>query len=214
MTSSAKSTLKSAILQSIRDALNTRGFDVKTSKATFVRTRDGVTEIFQLVILDRKPGWVLQPNVAVRIERVEEIFHRSSGFDVKFQGATPTIGAAVGVLQAEDARACEFPIGSEGEIPALTRQILGTFDTFALKYFERFSSLAAIDRELNDKPCERTPNRGVPWLRCSSGIIVAKLVNRPNFAELEKYYNDKMEKLSNGFYAPKFRSLVDSLRNI
>ena len=88
------------------------------------------------------------------------------------------------------------------------------FRTFALPYFEKFVSLAAIDAELNDKPTERTPNRGSPWLRCSTGLIVAKLVGRPNYQELIDIYTEVVSGNAKGFYLKRFQALVQSLEAV
>lgn len=83
---------------------------------------------------------------------------------------------------------------------------------FAIPYFNKFASVYAIDAELNSRPTERTPNRGFPWLRCSTGIILAKLVGRPDYDTFVKIYSDVLTRSNEGFYLKRFEALLDSLR--
>jgi len=104
MNGSERKTLKAALFATLRDQLNGEGFKLKAARDTFVRAHEGYSERFMLVCLDGKPGWRIQPNVGIRIERVEEIFHKTSGFEPKYQKDTPTIGGAVGNIEEGDNR--------------------------------------------------------------------------------------------------------------
>jgi hypothetical protein len=164
--------------------------------------------------LDAKPGYRIQPGVAVRIERVEEIFHQTSGFELKYQKDTPTMGTRVGSLLSGSSGACEFLLGSASEIASVTEKLVDVFRKIAVPYFEHWGSLAAIDIELNDKPNERTRHRALAWFRCSTGIIVAKLVNRPEYEQLAAFYADVMTQDNKGFYLSRFQSLLKLLESI
>ena len=203
--------LKEALFETVQKGVTGEGFVLKRSKERFVRERADITDVFQLVCLDGKPGLRVQPNVGVRVARIEETFHRISGFEPKYQGDTVTIGAGIGNITNNDNRACEFIVETDVDVITASEQILRVFREFALPYFARFSELSAIDAELNDHPLERTPNRPVPWLRCASGLIVAKLVERPNYTELVQVYGDLMSRADKGFYLGRFRALADIL---
>jgi hypothetical protein len=207
-----KKQLKLDIFESIGEQLSAYGFKLKPPKDSFIRSREGkTTEIFQLVCLDGKPGWRIQPNVALRFEQVEDIFHQTSEFELKHQKDTPTIGGAIGNILKNDNRACEFLLESESHIAPVTEKIVQVFREFALPYFDKFKSLIAVDAELNTKPTERTPHRVAPWLRCSTGIIVAKLIGRPDYQHLADVYTDVMTRSDKGFYLKSFRALLKSL---
>ena len=192
--------LKSALFESVRRQLIGDGFELNAIRDKFYRRHDGITDHFQLACKDAKPGYRIQPNVGVRIDRVEQIFHQTSGFEPQYQGNTSTMGAPAGTLLSGSPRACEFLLESESEIASVTEKIVRVFREVALPYFERLGSLAAIDAELNDKPAERTSHRGLAWFRCSTGIIVAKLVGRPDYDRLAAFYLDVMTRDNKGFY--------------
>lgn len=211
MTAATKTQLRRAIFESIAAPLKRDGFELKVSKNTFIRKQDDGLDIFMLVCRDGKPGLRVQPEMGRRIHHVEQIFHKTSGFEPKFQKDTPTVGGAVGEIVYNHGRDCEFLVELESEVSSTSEQILKIFYTFALPYFEKYKSLTAIDAELNDKPTERTPNRAATWLRCATGVIVAKLTGRPDYEQLAKIYTDVMRRVGGGFYLERFLALVKSL---
>jgi hypothetical protein len=213
MTSTGMVKLRAGLSRSVGAEIKVHGFALKSSKNVIVRKWADRTDSFQLFLSNGEPGYLVQMNVAVRFERVEEIFHRSSGYPAKSQKDTATIATTVDDLVASDLRPYWFRIVSEDDIPSVTRRIVEAFCGIALPYYDKFGSLSAIDHELNDRPREPTRNRGFPWLRCSAGIIVAKLVNRPNFAELEACYRATMDEVG-WFYAQRFHNLLESLKSI
>jgi len=214
MTENPKKQLRTALLEAVRPGLKNNGFILRAKLDSFIRRTDGIADDFQLVFLDGKPGYRIQPNVGVRIERVEEIFHQTSGFEAKYQKSTVTIGGSIGNIMKNDNRECEFLLESEDEIGHVSENIVRVFREFALPYFERFHSLRAIDAALNENPIERTPHRVAPSLRESTGLIVAKLVGRPDYDHLVDLYSTIMRDSHKGFYHKKFEALVKSLGSI
>ncbi|QPF82525.1 hypothetical protein IC762_22535 [Bradyrhizobium genosp. L] len=150
----------------------------------------------------------------MRIERVETIFHQTSGFEAKYQKDTPTIGSSIGMLTAENNRACEFLMENESELSSAVDGIVDIFERFALPYFETFGTVPAIDKELNFSPATPTPHRGSSWLRCATGAIVARLNGRPDYYELVHAYAEQMRRLSKGFYSGRFEALLQSLETV
>jgi hypothetical protein len=214
MVSASKRLLKTALFEHMRAKLAEHGFILKAQKDAFIRKADGITDIFLLVCLDAKPGYRIHPDVGVRFELVEQIFHKTSGFEPKYQKDTPTIGGSVGNIMSNDTRPCEFLLESEAGIPVVSEHLVRVFRDFALSYFDKFHSLFAIDAELNDNPTRRTPNRVAPWPRESTGLIVAKLVGRPDYENLAGVYSTVMRDSHKGFYYKTFEALVKSLESI
>jgi hypothetical protein len=210
----AASPLRKAIFDAVESRLSSSGFELKRTKDSFQRSRDGITDLFQLVCLNDVPGYRVQPNVGIRIEIVEQIFHKTSGWDPKSQKDTPTIGAGIGNIMAGDNRKCEFRVKTEADASPAAEKIENVFREFALPYYQKYGSLQAIDAELNSHPQERTPHRGYGWLRCSTGIIVARLVGRPNYEALAEIYTKVITEVDRGFYLKYFMPLLESLKTI
>lgn len=209
-----KNQLKIAVFDSLRSQLSGYGFVLKPAKDSFVRQHEGIVDVFQLVCLEGKPGLRIQPNVAVRVEEIETIFHQTSGFDQEFQGNTPTIGGAIKNIVGNSNRVCEFVLESNSEVDSVVAKIMNIFTEVALPYFQKYASIKAIDTELNNKPTERTPSRIAPWLRCATGIITAKLTKRSDYEQLVQTYSGIMSRLDKGFYLVRFQALLKSLESI
>jgi hypothetical protein len=206
--------LKIALFESVRQRLAGDGFELKAARDKFVRQHAGFSDSFQLACKDAKPGYRIQPNVGVRIDLIEDIFHQTSGFDREFQDNTSTMGAPVGALLGGSARDCEFLLESESWIPDVTEKIIDVFRTVGLPYYDKWKSLPAIDAELNGDPARRTLHRGLAWFRCSTGLIVAKLVGRRDYATLADIYTEIMTQDNKGFYLKRFQALKQSLNSV
>jgi hypothetical protein len=206
--------LKTSLFKSLHPELTKHGFSLKAAKDRFIRRRGGVTDLFQLVCLDANPGYRIQPNTGVRIDRIEELFHQTSGFEPKYRKDTATMGGSVGVLLNGDSRSCEFMLESECKVTSVAEKIMSVFRDFALPYFERWGSLQAIDTELNHDPTEGTPHRALAWFRCSTGIIVARLLGRPDYDQLAAFYTNIMTDDNKGFYLKRFVELLRSLETV
>ena len=60
----------------------------------------------------------------------------------------------------------------------------------------------------------RLHQRGVAWFRCSTGLIVAKLLGAPGYETLASFYVDVMKRDNKGFYLKYFKSLLTSLEDV
>jgi hypothetical protein len=210
----APTPLKTALFESVRKRLATYGFELHLGNHKFVRRHDGITDVFQLPCKDAKPGYRVQPNVGVRIDLVEEIFHQTSGFEPKFRDGTSTMGNSVGSLIGKSSRDCEFLVETDADVPAVTEKVIEVFRDFAIPYFNKWRSLQAIDAELNDDPASKTKHRGLAWFRCSTGLIVARLLGRTDYEKLAEIYTEIMTKDNKGFYLKWFLPLRKSLEEI
>jgi len=212
---SSTSSLVMALVESVTQRMAIEGFERRPGTHEFIRRRNGITDRFSFTVkVTRVDDYRIQPSVGVRIERVEEIYHRTS----QFHEGTVTMGAPVGYLigknASKDVRDCEFVLASEPQIVLVAEQLMHIFRTVAIPYFQRWSSIAAIDAELNDHPERPTVHRGMGNSRCSTGIIVAKLVGRRNYDQLADYYLKVMTKNNKGFYFKWFLPLLESLKTI
>ena len=202
------------VFEALSPTLKEHNFLLRRSKDRFVRQRGDITDMFQLVCLDAKPGLRIQPHVGVRLEQVENLFHQISGFEPKYQKDTLTFGSSIGIFKTGDSRSCEFLLESKSMVGSTIELISQVFTEFALPYFQQWGSLIAIDAELNNKPNERTHHRPLGWEKCSTGIIAAKLVGRANYDSLVTFYTERMTQDNKGFYLRKFQALKELLESV
>jgi len=191
-------------------ALSREGFKFISTKEKFVRSREGLSDVFQLVCLNGKPGWRIQPNIGIRVDALEDIFHEISGTEKRYQKNTCSIGGGVGNIFYGDNRKCEFVLISDADVAIAVEGVEKVFHEFAMPYFEKYGSIYAIDELLNTSPSERSRHRG-PWLRCSTGVIAAKLSNRENYDAIVSVYAETMKTIDNGVHVARFKALLDVL---
>jgi hypothetical protein len=201
--------LKTALLLGLRPRLDRSGFKMQKAKEQFVRSVD-VGRFYFLLDFAEYQALHVQPTVRVRVDAVEEVFHRTSGFEKKYQPDTPTIAVTLQNL-ARDPLTYEYVVGDPADVGVVIDQLESDFDKVALPYFERYSDLRMIDVALNENPEADSVHYLMDYLRCAHGLIVARMVGRPNYRDLVEVYRRKLAQISNGFYLPKFEALVADL---
>jgi hypothetical protein len=91
-----------------------------------------------------------------------------------------------------------------------TARIMAIFREKAVPYFAQFNSLAAVDSAINDQPSADCVDRDTTLLRCSTGLIVAKLVGRDNYDELVSIYREVVRSKASHFL-PQLELLLGDL---
>ena len=102
---------------------------------------------------------------------------------------------------------------SQSALAPVSAKLVEVFERIALLYVQRWSSLRAIDAELNTNPTRPTklrPNRGES---CRTGIIVARLVGRPDYEQLATTYTSEMKDHAR-FDLQYFLPLLESLQTV
>jgi hypothetical protein len=183
----------------------------RSISAAFVRATDKQrTERYHLM-LNFETGYRVSPSVGVRFEEVEKIFHRTSGFDRASQKESPTVG--IDLWRVFGREQYQVTLSDESGLAAAAARIVAIFHEKAEPYFAQFSTLAAVDSAVNDHPGDDCVHRDMAWLRCSTGVIVARLVGRPNYDQLVPLYQEAVRKGS-PHLLPKFESLLNDLGNL
>ena len=90
---------------------------------------------------------------------------------------------------------------------------MAIFREKAEPYFAQFSTLGAVDSAINDQPSADCVHRDSTSLRCSTGVIVAKLVGRENYDQLTATYLDVVRTRAS-HELPKFESLLNNLAGL
>lgn len=206
--------LKLQLFEEIHNNIKNRGFKLNVTKGMYThQPTKGVTELFMLVCPHGATGWRVHPDVGIRFDVVEDIFHQVSGYEKKYQKGTPTIGTGVGNLLFGDNRKCEFLLASASDLSSVADNIEKVFCSVALPYYQEFGSIYAVDALLNSNPRESSRQRPV-WERYATGLIVAKLTKRTNYDELVSIYKEILTTLNNGFYLKKLLLLIEILNSI
>jgi hypothetical protein len=144
----------------------------------------------------------------VRNELIESIFHKTSGFEEKYHKGT--ISVVESIKDPSTNKKGRYDLYEDRDVDDVVEKLKTLFYEYALAYFDKFSQIENIDQALNDN-FDR-PNRTFLLGICSRGLIVAQLLGRKDYAELEAFYTKQMEEVANGFYLPEFERLKAYLR--
>lgn len=74
------------------------------------------------------------------------------------------------------------------------------YHEFAIPFFEKYNSVDAIDKLLNEKPSEKVIYCDDLGWRIIKGLISAKLNNNPRYNELRDYYRSEVESKFQGYF--------------
>lgn len=203
--------LKSELLKALGIKLKPYDFNLNKSLAEYTkRNKDGWNK-YQLVFLMRDEGWEINPGLLMRLDIVENIFHKFSGFEEKYKKNTPTIGTSIEDI-GNDHQFYRFELTEESQINVLAENLYSLFIKIGLPFFDKFNSLKKIDTVLNSNP-EDVSLTG-PIFKGSKAIIIAKFTGRNDFHELKSFYYKYYEKFADGFYLPEYKELTKALEEI
>jgi hypothetical protein len=183
-------------------------FNLLRSKGEFVRTREDGWFKYSLVFLVRDEGWEVNPTMSLRNNLVEDIYHKISGFERKYQKGTPTLATSF-ENYINDGREYRFFIFSEDEIDEVVSGLFDLFERVALPFYQKYQSIENIDRGLNEKPDDSSLTGLI--FKGFKGLIVAKLINRSDYKDLVEMYFGHYQQFADGFYLSDFEKLISEL---
>jgi hypothetical protein len=74
------------------------------------------------------------------------------------------------------------------------------YTNYAVPFFEKYSSIDAIDKLLNENPSEKVIYLDDLGWRIIKGLIAAKLNSNPKYPELRAYYKSEVESKFQGYF--------------
>ena len=202
--------LKSELLKALDIKLKDIGFQVNMKLGEFTRRNKDGWNKYQIVFLKTDEGWELKPSLLLRVDSVEDIFHKTSEFEEKYKKGTPTIGTSIEDYQS-NGKTYRYQMREEPHINVIAQELYIIFKEIALPFFDKYDTLEKIDKALNIKP-EDTSLTGAIF-KGSKALIIAKLMCRRNFKELADYYYNYYKNFSEGFYLPNYIRLKEFLEN-
>lgn len=203
--------LKTELLKKLNEHLTQHGFKLNRQLAEFTRRSKSGWHQYQIVFVLKDSGWDIRPAIFIRVHQVEDIFHRTSGFEPKYQKGTPTIGLSLSSY-VDEPNKYSYMLTEESQIDELASLYLSAFDELALPFFQKYDDLDVMEKIINSDPYDIKFTG--PIFKGSKGLILAKLTKRDNYDELVRRYTHYYEQLSDGFYLPSFKALVDSLETV
>src|SRR5690349_21482164 len=144
---SIKSSLKEKVLDDLAELLSHYDFKLKKSKSEFYKKNKEGWYNYQIIFLENSEGFKVYASMGIRKNIVEEIFHRTSGFDKKYQKNTPTIGCFIEDF-AKKKKSYRYNLLKEQDISVVIEHLYVDFKDVALHYFRQYDSINIINEIL------------------------------------------------------------------
>lgn len=203
--------LKENLLTKLESVLPQYSYKLKKSSDEFVHKNKEGWFKFQLIFLERDNDWEINLGMLIRIDKVENIYHKGSYFEPKYHKTTPTIGITV-ENYINDGAEYRFDLIKLDDIEICFHGIVKLFKEVALPFFEKYKSIEVIEHAINVKEGHSLFS-GIKY-EGNLGIILAKLVNNPDYeffkAKYLKYYTEDYD----GFYLEEFQNILKVLDEI
>lgn len=191
------------------------GFTYKKSTNEYKRTDGEFTYFFRIEQLLWSDHYSIDVQLEISQKQVESLVEKILGK----QRHKFTIGADVGRIRlSPDGRRIvngnlQFILLFEGDIEAAIETLNKYYIDIAKPYFKKYSSLNALDDIMNNEPFSYCPAHvgGMFYERCLKGLIVAKLVQNPRYAELVTIYNEEIEETYNDEFIATYKQVRDYL---
>lgn len=107
-----------------------------------------------------------------------------------------------------------FKIKTEEDIKEWGKIVRKFYEEYAVPFFEKYNSVDAIDKLLNDQPTEKVIYLDDLGWRIIKGLIAAKLNSNPKYNELRAYYRSEVENKFQGYFMyEKCMKTIDFLDN-
>jgi hypothetical protein len=93
-----------------------------------------------------------------------------------------------------------FKIKNQEDIIEWGKIVRRFYEEYAVPFFEKYNSINAIDKLLNDHPTEKVIYLDDLGWRIIKGLISAKLNKNPKYNELRDYYKSEVESKFQGYF--------------
>lgn len=189
------------ILANFEPFMKKHGFVYKKTDAQFIRDDGLCSYLYNLIITSWSQSISVSIFLYISHKKIEDVFENILGK----QRHRLTIGQEMieRIYYSPDGR-----INGKGEslrieldkyervTSDLNEKLKFLYMEVAKPYFQKFTTLAAFDDYINNPPFEYNPAYagGFTNNRCMKGLIVAKLVNNPNYDKLVAIYDELIKK--------------------
>lgn len=203
--------LRIETLTRLSDKLDSFGFKLSKSACEYTKKTDFGWNKYQIVFLIRDNGWEIKPTLMIRYEVVEYLFHQISDFEKKYQKGTPTIGTSIEDLDNFLEGNARIELTNKAQIDKTVNVLFKWFENVALPFFQKYNKLSVIDEKLNSNVNDTSLTGDI--FKGTKSLIIAKLMERNDFYDLESAYHFYYKNFANGFYMPEYLRLKELLKS-
>ena len=180
--------MKSLIFDALGAILSGTDFILKKSDDAFVRKFPGGRQELSVPILDYHPEYEFSLVVCIRLDAVEEVFHRFSGAPPKYQGMSVT---TITQLQYFTGNARRFKVISEPDVASAVRSLAPIVRGEIIPFFDRYTDLRSLNIAVNCKhpgiDSTQYPSRAM------HSVILARLAEDADFHGIVTRHRNEMQ---------------------
>lgn len=193
------------------EELKKYNFSLNKQDSEFTRKTKHGWDKFQLIFLERKEGWEIDFGLLIRLHEIENIYHKGSYYEKKYQNSTPTVGISI-ENYLNDGNVHRLNIKSIDDANIFYTDVIKYFEEIAIPFFDKYSSIEELDKAINVKE-GKSIFSGLKYSG-SLGIILAGLNNNVDFIFFEKKYREYYKTFCKGFYLKEFEDILKEIKLI
>ncbi|MDB4921873.1 hypothetical protein [Mucilaginibacter sp.] len=191
--------IKEYILIHFGKLMTDNGFLYKKTDNEFFCSKGDYTYIFNMPLTSWSRSYELSVRLFIKQKRIENVYESILG---KSHGLTLNQEMIERIYYSPDGRKIVKGDGmgiwlvKDNDIINAVDILNIYYNKIAKPYFERFSTLGAFDDFMNNPPFDHSPAYigSTTNERCMKGLIVAKLVNNPNYEKLVAIYDELIKR--------------------
>ena len=192
--------VKEIIASGLKNEFLKEGFLYKKTINQFERINGNYASIFNLLITAWSNHFSIDVRLYISQKEIEHIYESIVGKSHKL-----TIGNTIDRIYASpDGREVvngnlSINIYFDEDVEAAIESLENYYNSIAKPYFDKYQDLKSIDDIINNPPFENNPaNVGGSFdKRCMKGLIVARLVDNPNYEQLLATYDEAIKETMN-----------------
>jgi hypothetical protein len=191
----------------LHEALSETDFRLKRSDDGFVRKILGGRQVLGVPLWDYNPQFEFSLNICIRLDQVEEIFHRFSGSPAKYHAMSFTTITRLEYFTGDSGR---YRVVTAEDVAAVRTPLSSVIRNKIIPFFNEHTDVSALDRSVNSL------QPGIDVTQNPSGamnaVILAHLAGHRNLDSLVAKHRTDMELQPQAPHA--YNRLVEYLESV
>jgi hypothetical protein len=210
-----KPNLKNMLMSELEPHLAKEGFKFEKSMLWYTKKKNDISDYFFLEFYTAREGFRVQPALRVRSETMDRIYHQASWIKPAEQKRHTAVAFTMWRVFGGDQKKFECSLASEDSVKPCTEKLMGVFREFAVSFFDKCSSIAAIN-ELFGDPSDSARQVYLldPFEHGVYATIAAKLAANARYSTIAEHYLSYIKShYPQGPYIETYEKLLQVLEN-
>lgn len=187
--------------------LHSREFKKYSKESLYRKTKYGFDEI-SILVSSYSPIYIVRFVLSIRIDELELIMNNFRDMNPKYINKTPSFMVRQELLMKKDRY--EYRIETDEELESMKIDFEKIMNDYGWNFFDKYNNLEAIHEAVNSTP-EESLLFNDKCRRAMYGVLVAKILNAPEFENLVTHYRESLEDW-NEYDQGRYEQLVSYLQ--